>query len=503
MRLTIAARQSHLARHQAIEVAEALQKKHPHLKIEFHFRESLGDKHLHDPLWKMPERGVFTEDFVEGLLSQEFDLVVHSWKDLPVQTREGLELMACLPRADQRDLLLVKKTSRLRDYSKQKLVIYSSSPRRIYNIAELIPKIWPHPLGQGLEFQSVRGNIPTRIRKMLESTEVDGLILAKAALDRLLHPRSGEEWEALRAQLRDYLSLCDWMVLPLFENPTAAAQGAIVVEARRDRDDLKKLLSSIHCRPTFESVQRERKTLQYFGGGCHLALGISVIEQHGHSFLCVKGLTPENEPLRDIRYTYHGPTFAQEQLRVIQEEGVERHPLAVDTEKLSTAKALFVSRFEAWPQGYQPPSVQTLWAAGMKTWKKLAAQGVWVHGCAESMGLGNPQLEALAPGVSSESFLRLTHEGAVRQPTDLATYRLSEGDELQFSEEVQMYYWKSGKLAEKYFFRYPWLKEKYHSCGFGDSGEALKVLLASSPEKLFYFLNADEFSKTVVTGKTE
>ena len=89
MRLVIGSRQSDLARIQAYAVGEALQEKNPDLKIEYNFRESLGDKNLNDPLWKMPERGVFTEDFYKGLIDGEYDIVVHSWKDLPVEDREG------------------------------------------------------------------------------------------------------------------------------------------------------------------------------------------------------------------------------------------------------------------------------------------------------------------------------------------------------------------------------------------------------------------------------
>ncbi len=497
VRLTIAARQSHLARHQAFEVAEALQKKHPDLKIEFHFRESLGDKHLQDPLWKMPERGVFTEDFVDGLLNREFDLVVHSWKDLPVETREGLELIACLPRADQRDLLLVKRKSLQKEFSKQKLVIYSSSPRRIYNLGELLPQLWPQPVTE-LEFQSVRGNIPTRIRKMLQAPEVDGLILAKAALDRLMSPREGQEWVELRNLLMGFLEQCEWMVLPLAENPTAAAQGAIVVEARKGREDLKKLFEGVHCESTFAAVQRERKTLKVFGGGCHLALGISVISKGAYSFLCVKGQTPDGQPLRELTYEYNGPRFSANEIKVVEEPALERMPIATDFKKLSEASGLFISRKEAWPKDYQVPNGQIIWTAGVSTWKKLAAQGVWVHGTTESLGFEIPALDFLGSGSLRTKFLRLTHEAAVREKTDIGTYQVQEDQEMGLLDRYQIYYWKSGKLAEKYFERYPWLRDKYHAAGFGDTGEALAKLMPTLPQRLFLFLNSDEFKKSVI-----
>jgi hydroxymethylbilane synthase len=535
VRLTIAARQSHLARHQAYEVAEALQRQHPHLKIEFHFRESLGDKHLQDPLWKMPERGVFTEDFVEGLQQGEFDLVVHSWKDLPVETRPGLELIACLPRADQRDLLLVKKSSLSKDFSKQKTIIYSSSPRRMYNISELLPQIWPRPL-RHLEFQSVRGNIPTRIRKMLEAAEVDGLVLAKAALDRLMSPRAGAEWEELRTQLRTYLSQCEWMILPLIENPTAAAQGAIVVEARKDRNDLKQLLEDVHCSMTFAAVQRERQTLQEFGGGCHLALGISVlpVATSPHAvkssssgslsseplpleplalepltmvpLMIVKGQTPEGLPLWQIRTAYSGPHFRRDKVVVVQDKPSHRVPLTADFSDLARASGLFVTRAEAWPETYKAQSQQVIWTAGLNTWKKLAAKGVWVHGTVESLGFAIPDLPFLEAGNPAQPtaapFLRLTHQRAVRTPTDRATYQIEDTDLPSLSNSCDLFYWTSGQLAELSFAANPWLKEKYHACGFGDTSKSLKALLGDKAEnKLFLFLNPDECIRNVTDDK--
>ena len=105
MRVTIASRRSDLARIQAYQVGEALHADHPQIEIDYSFHESLGDKNLNDPLWKMPEKGVFTQDFREGLLRGDFDLVVHSWKDLAIEVDPETEIVATLPRADARDLL--------------------------------------------------------------------------------------------------------------------------------------------------------------------------------------------------------------------------------------------------------------------------------------------------------------------------------------------------------------------------------------------------------------
>src|SRR6266571_6190160 len=109
MRLVIAARRSELARIQAIHVGNTLQKAHPQDNVDYSFHESLGDRNQNDPLWQMPEKGVFTQDFREGLLRGDFDMVVHSWKDLAIEEDPETEIAATLPRADARDLLLVRE----------------------------------------------------------------------------------------------------------------------------------------------------------------------------------------------------------------------------------------------------------------------------------------------------------------------------------------------------------------------------------------------------------
>ena len=99
MRLVLAARRSELARIQAFQVGRALEQTNPQLTIEYSFHESLGDRNQNDPLWQMPEKGVFTQDLREGLLARRYDLAVHSWKDLAIEDDGRTEIAATLPRA--------------------------------------------------------------------------------------------------------------------------------------------------------------------------------------------------------------------------------------------------------------------------------------------------------------------------------------------------------------------------------------------------------------------
>ena len=109
----------------------------------------------------------------------------------------------------------------------------SSSPRRAWQIQGSAPRLLPWPVTD-VRVAPVRGNIPTRLNKLV-SGESDALIVAKAALDRLLSSDSTPETSAA---VRAALGKCRWMVLPLKEHPTAPAQGALAVEIAAGRSDL-------------------------------------------------------------------------------------------------------------------------------------------------------------------------------------------------------------------------------------------------------------------------
>src|SRR6266849_6042560 len=230
MRVTIASRRSELARIQAYQVGDALRFGAPLIEISYSFHESLGDRNQNDPLWQMPEKGVFTQDFREGLLRGAFDMVVHSWKDLAIEDDTETEIAATLPRADARDLLLVPGSRWPEIVRTGAMSILTSSPRRGYNLNSFLRSALPAQLRE-LNLIDVRGNVPTRVRKLFQ-LDADGLIVAKAAIDRLLEAEQ-DEFVDTRVELRRALSQCLWMVLPLSANPSAPAQGALAIEIAR------------------------------------------------------------------------------------------------------------------------------------------------------------------------------------------------------------------------------------------------------------------------------
>lgn len=476
MRLKISARKSDLARLQAYMVGDILTEKNPGLEIEFKFKESLGDINLTTPLWQIPEKGVFTEDFLGELIHGETDMVVHSWKDLPTEKRNDTEIVATLPRADQRDLLLVKKSHFNRLRSEKTMRVFSSSPRREYNLTNFFKEHLPFNL-QSVKFESVRGNIPTRIRKLLESAEVDGLIVAKAALDRLLTaPRA--EFKEVQELLRSYLAQVEFAALPLSVNPNAAAQGALAIEIKKDRADLKKLLAQIDDPTTFKCAQKERDILASFGGGCHQKIGVAVLARSYGEITILKGLTDGGKVLdtRELIPTSPTPKFAADQMWS-SEVRAERKPLN-DWKIPVGTNALYVSRSESWPEGLQ--FNQFVWTAGTRTWKAMAEKGVWVHGCSEGLGeQEESRIDILAS--TSLQWAKLTHnmgyeEGARKMPL-VATYGLGPQDNANPVAGKECFYWSSGSQFLDTAEKHPEILTKHHACGPGNTFKMIRQYL--------------------------
>ena len=498
--LRIAARQSELARLQARVVGAVLRERFPDVQVEFHFRESLGDKNLNDPLWKMPERGVFTEDFNEDLRQGRFDCVVHSWKDLPTEERPDSLIAATLPRADARDLLLVRRDRWDAALSRAELRVFSSSPRRAYNLEPFLRHALP---GQwkSIDFLSVRGNIPTRLRKLLaEDAPADALVLAKAAVDRLISTRDtelGDDYSAARGAIHEAFARCRWMVLPLCENPTAAAQGALAIEILRSRADLVQLFQTVNCENTYRAVERERAVLKSYGGGCHQKIGVSSLPVGQSWALSLRGETTSGEVLNEWRLERLSParspravSWPLEPIKSL----LEREELPCSAPE---GKAWWVAKAAAVPHAWLPPSDETvIWVAGSASWRELARRGFWVSGSAESLGENPPFL----PWMHKLDWVKLSHDSAFAGRHGFAlcpTYRLSSRNRDAWPDlsTKRNFYWMSGSLFEAALELFPALLGARHACGPGHTADRLRKILGREPE---IYLSREEWLRESV-----
>ncbi|WP_213453818.1 hydroxymethylbilane synthase [Rhizomonospora bruguierae] len=187
--------------------------------------------------------GVFVSALRDALAAKEIDFAVHSYKDLPTAQPEGLHVAAVPRRADPRDALVTRSGGMLTELPAGS-VVGTGAVRRIAQL---------HALGLGLEVTPIRGNVDTRLRRVLgPEADLDAIVLARAGLARLGR-------EAVITETLDPM-----LMLP------APSQGALAVECRADDTDLGELLGALDHAPTRYAVTAERALLAALEAGCNV-----------------------------------------------------------------------------------------------------------------------------------------------------------------------------------------------------------------------------------------
>ncbi len=252
-RLTIGTRGSKLALYQADLVKKNIRFFFPDIQINTKIIKTKGDIFLEKDLTKVLEKGFFTSEIQDALYSKEIDLAVHSLKDLPTEMPKDSCIAAILSREDYRDVFLSTHKTPLRYFNEYKKIGTSSLRRKSQLLAAK----------KNLKILSIRGNVDTRIQKMLDGN-FDGLVLAAAGVKRL----------GLEKYITEYFDL-DTML-------TAPGQGAIAIETRNSDEKLKQILSRINDVNTYMCVSAERSFLKTLGGGCHVPFAAYAYIQNEH-----------------------------------------------------------------------------------------------------------------------------------------------------------------------------------------------------------------------------
>jgi len=242
--LRIGTRGSALARRQAEIVTEALRAQIPDLEIETLVLQTEGDRRSEVSLEEIGGQGVFVKDIELRLLQGEIDLAVHSLKDMPAESPQGLTLAAVLPRGDARDALVALAGKTLAELPAGAR-IGSDSRRRAVQLLALRPDV---------EVVSIRGNVDTRLRKV-ESGEYDAAVLAVAGLERL--------------GLLEHAT----QVFTTRELLPAVGQGVLALQCRAGDDELIEGLKALDDRDTRAAITAERAFLRALGAGCRLPIG--------------------------------------------------------------------------------------------------------------------------------------------------------------------------------------------------------------------------------------
>ena len=244
--LIIATRGSELALRQARQVQRALEARG--IVSELKTYRTTGDKRINESLSAIGGKGLFTKELESDLAKGKVQLCVHSLKDLPTDSPPGLEIAALLEREDPRDALIVASVvgaESLDELPPGSRVGTSSLRRRAQLLA------YRHDL----EVVELRGNVPTRIRKVDEG-HVHAAILAAAGLHRL----------DVSQRITAYLDAPAWL--------PAAGQGAIAIQIRGDDDETRAAVAPLADAKTMVETRAERAFLAALEGGCQVPIGV-------------------------------------------------------------------------------------------------------------------------------------------------------------------------------------------------------------------------------------
>lgn len=245
----IGTRKSQLALVQTHWVQAELSKAFPDITFEVSTMETKGDKILDVALSKIGDKGLFTQELEDDMLSGDIDFAVHSLKDLPTNLPEGLRLGCVTQREDPADAMVVhaKHKDKQLDTLPEGAVIGTSSLRRLAQLRHHFPHF---------KFKDIRGNVNTRLRK-LDEGEYDAIILAAAGLNRL--------------GMSDRIH----QIIPPSISLHAVGQGALGIECRSGDNDILSLLKVLEHEPTAQRCYAERAFLRELEGGCQVPIGVN------------------------------------------------------------------------------------------------------------------------------------------------------------------------------------------------------------------------------------
>jgi len=277
-------RGSLLARRQTELALDALRRAHPDARFQLRTVTTSGDR-SQASLAEIGGRGVFVVELERALLDGEIDVAVHSLKDMPSGSTEGLTVAAVSERADVRDVLVSRDGLTLGALPAG-AVVGTGSPRRAAQLLAARPD---------LRVADIRGNVDSRIRKV-EDGDYDATVLAAAGLARL-------GWLDRASE-----------ILPAEVMLPAVGQGALALQVRAADAEAAALVAAVGHAPTERATAAERAFEARLGGGCHSA--IAALGEIDGSRLRLRGLVADPGGGRLLRDEIEGSIEDAEALGV-------------------------------------------------------------------------------------------------------------------------------------------------------------------------------------------
>lgn len=484
--------------------------------FELKLIETTGDQIANIPLWQADGKDFFTKELDRALLDKEIDLVIHSYKDLGSVRPQGIHLAAITKRYHSQDILFIKKETSQKIGQLNELIVGTSAPRRGVNLKKNLNQILPVNEECQLTIKVLRGNINNRIKK-LQNNEYHAIVIAMAGVERLCE-------EALLNQdvskeLNEILKDLNFCVLPQSLFPSAAAQGTLAIEClatRNDNDELLNKINLLNDSQTSEEVSRERKAFNEYGGGCHLAVGITVkkinenfvhIHQGESKGIISKSLLERKYPLptKNEGKVFVGlPKSKTSNIplqNIVIDHLIEKKSLDLQNRQVS-GHLLVAVDYGTEQIDFQSES-HILWTSSVTTMKKMVAKKHWCHGALDIEGeaalaglINSPLIKFMMPNLPL-SYTLLSHQEAralSKESKVLAVYEriINENivaDIKKNISEVNTFFWTSFFQYKTYLKYFPEIKNKTHCSGLG---KTLRSFMEEGIE-VHPFVNMNEF----------
>lgn len=283
-RLVLGSRGSELARAQTRSVQEALKLAWPELETTVELIATRGDERTAEPIdQRAGRKGLFTGELERALEGGKIDVAVHSAKDLPSVTAETLSVGAVLRRGPVEDVLITKNPGGLHSLGRNS-TIATGSIRRRCQLGAVVA---------GIRTIDLRGNVPTRLRK-LAGSDWDGLILARAGLLRLGYNLSETKLEFEGREFFYQLLARDSFV-------PAGGQGIIALQVRAGDQGAREIVEKVNDRQTYICLCAEREFLRLLEGDCNSPVGVHATITEGVMSMSAQVFEPSIDVQRSAR----------------------------------------------------------------------------------------------------------------------------------------------------------------------------------------------------------
>lgn len=284
--LILGTRGSELALKQTEMVTAALAAEHAFLQVGREIIHTIGDKRtdlrfaeFHGGAVPLADKGIFIKELEVALDEGKVHAAVHSLKDVPSALEERFQIAAVLERASIEDVLIAREPVTL-ETLRAGARIGTSSVRRARQIKWLRPDV---------EIVEIRGNVPTRVRKVLGEQPLDAVMLAAAGLLRLGLMSAEQQQIRIDGVELSAISLDPLQFLP------AAGQGAVAIECLRARTEVANWMRAINHSETEARVTAEREFLRILGAGCQTPVGAHTWLDAGRLHMRVRIFNEQDE----------------------------------------------------------------------------------------------------------------------------------------------------------------------------------------------------------------